>query len=290
MQGGDKNPPSKSPSHSVKQHDVVNNLLRDLHNGDIPKDYTPGTQNDAALNCLNIKDLPKLRRAQGKLVLHSTDKHLDICLRSRITAMVGTLNLYLDPEASYTWCQASLVASKVQGHGVHHAQTIHTWIHQFLNSGKLPLHRYGSFHPTVLDDEDFSCGLTLYLLKISKNSSVRAQDIVDYMQLPDVQEKLGGSGLKSKISLWTAQRWLRKIGWRYGRKRNGMYIDGHEREDVVKYRKAFVTRWAEYEKRMTLHDNNGNTVSIPNGFAVEQVGRFRFILLTHDESTFFADD
>ena len=119
--------------------------------------------------------------------------------------MVGTLNLYLDPEASYTWRQTSLVTSKVQGHGVHHAQNIHTWIHQFLNSGKLPLHQYGSFHPTVLDAEDFSHGITLYLLEISKNSSVHAQDIVDYMQLPDIQEKLGGSGLKSKISLQTAQ-------------------------------------------------------------------------------------
>jgi hypothetical protein len=69
-----------------------------------------------------------------------------------------------------------------------------------------------------------------------------------------------------------------------------MYIDGHEREDVVKYRKAFVARWAEYEKHMVLYDNDGNIVPILNGFAVEQAGRFCLILLTHDESTFFADD
>ena len=209
---------------------------------------------------------------------------------TRITAMVCTLNLYLYPKASYTWCQASLVASKIQGHGIHHAQSIRTWIHSFLNCSKLPLHRYGHFHPTVLDGEDFSRGITLYLLEISKKSSVHAQDIVDYVQLPDVQEKLGGSGLKSKISLRTAQRWLRKLGWRYGRKRNGMYIDGHERVDVVNYRKDFVARWAEYEKRMVLFGNDGNIVSVPDGFPVEQVGRFRLILLTHDESTFFAED
>jgi len=122
--GGDEKPPPKCPSNSVEQYDAVEKLLRDLRNGDIPKDYTPGTQNDTALNCLSIMDFPKLSQALGKLVLSSKDKHLDVVLRSRITAMVGTLNLYLDPEASYTWRQASLVTSKVQGHGVHHAQNI----------------------------------------------------------------------------------------------------------------------------------------------------------------------
>jgi len=44
----------------VEQHDAVEKLLTDLHNGDIPKDYTPGKQNNAALNCLSIKDFVKL--------------------------------------------------------------------------------------------------------------------------------------------------------------------------------------------------------------------------------------
>jgi len=119
--------------------------------------------------------------------------------------MLGTLNPYLDPEASYTWHQASLVTAKIQGHGVYQAQCICTWIQSFLNCGKLPLHQYGHFHPTVLDHKDFSCSIMLYLLKISKKTSVHAQDIIDYVQLPDVQEKLAGSGLKLNISLWTAQ-------------------------------------------------------------------------------------
>jgi hypothetical protein len=69
-----------------------------------------------------------------------------------------------------------------------------------------------------------------------------------------------------------------------------MYIDGHEREDVVTYRKAFVARWAEYEKRMVHFDNEGNEQPITRGFDVQQRGRFRLILVTHDESTFFAED
>ena len=116
-------------------------------------------------------------------------------------AMLRTLNLYLDPEASYTWQQASLIAAKVQRNGTHHAQNICTWIHTFLKHGKLPLHHYGHFCPTILDDEDFTHEITLYLLEISKHTSVRAQDIVDWVRLPTVQEKLGGTGLKTAISL-----------------------------------------------------------------------------------------
>lgn len=69
-----------------------------------------------------------------------------------------------------------------------------------------------------------------------------------------------------------------------------MYIDGHEREDVVKYREGFVKQWKEYKKRFTIYDNNGNEVSRPGpAFAVPGV-RFQLIFITHDESTFYEND
>ena len=68
-----------------------------------------------------------------------------------------------------------------------------------------------------------------------------------------------------------------------------MYIDGHEREDVVAYRVEFLKRWREYQKRMVTYNNDGNMDSTPRGFPVEN-GRFRLILVTHDESTFYAND
>jgi len=40
---------------------------------------------------------------------------------------------------------------------------------------------------------------------------------------------------RSGVSTRTAQRWLTKLGWIYGRNKKG-YCDGHEREDVVCYR------------------------------------------------------
>jgi hypothetical protein len=60
----------------------------------------------------------------------------------------------------------------------------------FFNSGKLPLHRYGTFHSSILEDENIAQGIQLHLLDIGEKGyiRVRAQDIVDYIASPEVQE------------------------------------------------------------------------------------------------------
>ena len=86
--------------------------------------------------------------------------------------MVGTLNFYLNSQLSYTWCEATLIASKLQGHGTNHAHNMRTWIHQFLGSGKLPVHKYGKLHGTLVDDEDFSHAIQMHLSGIAKNNYI----------------------------------------------------------------------------------------------------------------------
>jgi hypothetical protein len=263
-------------------HQKLQDLLRNL------QDDTPETGTDIALTALRWKDFPALRRTLQLLAIKSTDKKLDVFFRARIMAMVGCLRLYLDSYMHYTWRQASLIVAKSHGRGVTYARKIRTWLHRYMSRGDLPLHRYGGSHSSILQDDDFAHDLKLYLLEISDKGYLRAQDVVDYVARPEIQEKLGGD--KTKISLRTGQRWLKKLDWRYGRKKKGMYIDGHEREDVVNYRKEFIERWKEYEKRMVTYDNGGNIQTTPKGFPVQQGARFRLILVTHDESTFYQED
>ena len=203
-----------------------------------PLNTTPNDQTDAFLNALSYKDFPELQRACAKLTVKSKDKLLDVFFRSRITGMLGMLNLYLDPELSYTWRQASLLASKAAGHGMNHARNLRNWMLRFLNSGKLPIHQYGTFHSSILEDEDIAQGIQLHLLEIGKKGNIRAQDIVDYIATPEVQEQLAGRS-KTTIHQRTACHWLKKLNWRYTRKKNGMYIDGYcamegVREEILK--------------------------------------------------------
>jgi hypothetical protein len=269
----------------------VEDLLQEMRKEKHHQENISETLTDVLLNGLSHKDFPALRRARVWLNLESRNKKIDVFFRARITAMAGTLNLYLDPMLSYSWRECSLLAAKTAGHGIYHARNIRTWIRQYLTTQKLPLHRYGKFRSSILEDEDLARDIQLHLTEIAKEGYIRAQDVVDYIATPEVQERLGtlGNARPGKISLRTAQRWLKKLSWRYAKKKNGMYIDGHEREDVVEYRKKFVQRWKEYEKRFVIYDNDGKVVSPLQGFAVPGV-RFRLILVTHDESTFYEND
>ncbi|KAJ6599865.1 hypothetical protein DFH09DRAFT_1303227 [Mycena vulgaris] len=210
--------------------------------------------------------------------------------------MMGALNLYLDAELSYSWREASMIVSKSQGHSSYRARSIRSWIHAFLTSKKLPLHRYGQYHSSILSEKDFADSIKLYLQSLSaKDGHFTAQNLVDYVASPEMQTKLDEAGLRKRsITTQTARRWLKQLDWCYGHRRNGMYIDGHERDDVVAYRLAFVKRWLEeYEPRMVAYNNDGNTPQQPEGFVFQ--GKFKgqpfpIILVTHDESMFDAND
>ena len=176
-------------------------------------------------------DFERLTQAQEELSLKVKDPKLAIILRSRIALMVGTLNLYLDKTLPYTWCRASELASKAQGKGTSYARSIRTWIHAYLEDSILPHDNYGTTNSSLLADEDFAQNIQLYLLERSKGGYIKAQDIVDFVATEEMQEKikkLKGEGAKLTISLRTAEQWLNVLNWRYGKKKRGMYIDGHE--------------------------------------------------------------
>ncbi|KAK3816191.1 MAG: hypothetical protein J3Q66DRAFT_262769, partial [Benniella sp.] len=86
------------------------------------------------------------------------------------------------------------------------------------------------------------------------------------------------------ISLFTARRWLLgELGWVMSTRKVGLYYDGHEREDVVSYRKEFVERMANIEKRMIRQKG-----VLPAEADLE--GKRPLIFYTHDESTFQSND
>ncbi|KAK0495603.1 hypothetical protein EDD18DRAFT_1354058 [Armillaria luteobubalina] len=67
--------------------------------------------------------------------------------------------------------------------------------------------------------------------------------------------------------------------------RKGQYVDGHEREDVVKYwREVFLPAMAALESRMRKWSSNDGPETVPDSHTRCVVVWF------HDESTFYAND
>ncbi|KAI0263335.1 hypothetical protein BGY98DRAFT_1103889 [Russula aff. rugulosa BPL654] len=189
------------------------------------------------------------------------------CAKLTVEAMLGLLNLYLNEGLLLSWRKTSVVVSKAQGHGDAHARCIRKWTVDFLQHGTFPLHRLGQACWTVLSDEDIASEIKLQMVEKSKKGFLKAKDLVDLVATPEMQEIFSEKGIcKKLISKKTATCWLQKLDWRYKGIKNGMYIDGHEREDVVAYRREFIERFKFYEKRFHQWDNDGQELPRPNGF------------------------
>ena len=92
---------------------------------ELQHEVPPEAPHAAVNNVLDVLgDHPRLCIARDQLVLIEKDKKIDVLFRAHIVSMVGTLNLFLDPELTLTWRQASLVSSKAQEHGMNHARRI----------------------------------------------------------------------------------------------------------------------------------------------------------------------
>lgn len=52
--------------------------------------------------------------------------------------------------------------------------------------------------------------------------------------------------IESEIHESTAVRWLKKLGFKLLRVQQGVYVDGHERDDVIESRNKFIDYlWTE---------------------------------------------
>ena len=86
-------------------------------------------------------------------------------------------------------------------------------------------------------------------------------DLVNFMDTPEMRER---SGLKKRLDLVTAQRWMKKLNYRWDYDPKGQYVDRHEWEDVVEYRqKVFLPRWANI-KAQTRDWSKGQPDPLPH--------------------------
>ncbi|KZT23214.1 hypothetical protein NEOLEDRAFT_1069814, partial [Neolentinus lepideus HHB14362 ss-1] len=77
-----------------------------------------------------------------------------------------------------------------------------------------------------------------------------------------------------------ARRWLHKLGYGLHEAKKGLYVDGHERDDVVQYRKQFLDEFLKNERlRRTYSDDNLEPIDPILG-----PGERLHVPLPHDES------
>ncbi|KAF9016275.1 hypothetical protein BDZ89DRAFT_920736, partial [Hymenopellis radicata] len=89
------------------------------------------------------------------------------------------------------------------------------------------------------------------------------------------------------ISISTATRWLKKLGYKLSRYQKGIYFDGHERTDVVKKREELLTYlYLEILPYCVEYEGDNMTPKEP----ILKPGEKRHRILAHDETCVHAND
>ena len=79
------------------------------------------------------------------------------------------------------------------------------------------------------------------------------------------------------------------MAYQYGKEHHGRFVDGHEQEDVIAYCKdVFLPLWTSIEDHMKTWTQT-YVPSDPEGMPIFP-NQKHIVLVTHDESTFYAND
>jgi hypothetical protein len=172
-----------------------------------------------------------------------------------------------------------------EGEGVYFARQVRALVRHYQIFAQLPIERRGGANArSWLHDEAVQSRTRAWLTaqKVGSVTPKKLQHAVTSTIFPDL-----GIHPKQPLCVRTARRWLLKLGWRRTIVRKGVYMDGHERDDVVKYRReVFLPLMAQYEARMTQYEG-------PELKKIEPVlkpGKKRIIAQFHDECCFHAND
>lgn len=77
--------------------------------------------------------------------------------------------------------------------------------------GKLPLHHFGQSKSSILKDEDFAQAIQLHLQGIVKEEYIRAQDIVNFISTPEMQQKLDDANTRFCCEQWVGDTERRRM-------------------------------------------------------------------------------
>jgi len=136
-----------------------------------------------------------------------------------------------------------------EGQGVHFACQIWALARHYQKFEQLPIDKQGSGGGrSLFNDEAVQRVARTYLtgLHIGDITPKDFQRALNEQILPSLSIVL-----EVRLSECTAWQWLYKLGWWRTRLKKGIYMDGHERDNVRKYREEkFLPKMKSFERRM----------------------------------------
>jgi len=192
----------------------------------------------------------------------------------------------------------SMALAKFPFDGEYMARQIRKWGREYLLNGKLAPHRQGANAKIapMIENEAFAskCQTWLKDCKPEKRGPLALKKFIEESVFPTLPkpEKAPISDTsrppkpeRITISETTCREYLKKWGYCFLAHKKDVYMDGHERADVVEARLGWVSRMLELEKRMSIFEGE-NLTETP----CDRGQRKKMVQVTHDECAFHAHD
>ena len=144
--------------------------------------------------------------------------------------------------------RASQAIALRMGKGPYFARQMRYHEHYLIKHQKLPPSNSGARHGryTLLDNQNILLAVRRYLAA-KDLGTITPDELCRHVNIT-ILPSLGYNGLMDRICSRTAINWLKKLGYICKDVRKGIYVDGHERPDVIAYCEKFLEEMAKYEK------------------------------------------
>ena len=182
------------------------------------------------------------------------------------------------------------IAKDIWRKGDYFARCIRNWGREFLEIGELKPHQQGAHSKvsSLADDEDCKekCLVWLRSQKPENRSPLALKKFIEEEVFPKMT---GNSVTKTTIHESTCRRFMALWGFTFDQHHKGVYMDGHEREDVKNERKQWSAFMMEKERMMSRfeEEEKGKWKEVELELSL---GEKKVVQITHDESCFHAHD
>lgn len=170
--------------------------------------------------------------------------------------------------------QASVAVAQMYGKGFWVARQLRRWETQWMTKGTIEAGRQGKYERLaswLLDEELVSRTRQFCSEQKDKlTSRSLARFVGEYLKSRTIenalQRQLDTVGYaRDSITDRSARRWLNRLGFEWKDVRKNIYIDGHDRPEVLEYRKEFLMRMEALAPRFATFDPENGTIKYPLG-------------------------
>ncbi len=275
-------PPMPAPDLGVVINTFNHPIVSTIHS---PNKYiNPPSLKQAKLAFYDLTNIIQPPRKSGKGRGHFVGGDKQQTQLEQMRVFLGYYCCQDQAEKQMGWKMASRKAAHAFRRGDDRARTLRKWAQAFITDrSNLPEAPSPVGKPSLLKNENLKKELIIHLREVGQY--VQAMDIVDFTAQLTIQTKFN---LLRPISLSSAQDWMKELGYCWTKEPTGQFADGHERLDVVDYRRnVFLPRMAELDRNTRIWNDHG--VEEINGDEPHPRNR-RTVFWFHDESIFYAND